>query len=464
LIFSLPVHISEQANLVDIVDIKNFLQQNVRPVTGCTEPAAIAYASSVAYHALSGCIPPDYPVSTPITSIDRILSIEVLMDRNVYKNTANAIIPGTDGCKGPCVAAAAGIFLDPRDGLDVFSGMTPEKRGKTFVLSRSERVSCQINPDAPEGISPDIRVEVTAETVSGKRCGMAHISGDHSILSEVRTDGVPVFAGLTASPHYHPEMPPSSIIWLIRIAESMDKPEIEEAYRGVAMNLALVSTGMDRSYGLDLGNSLRTVLTNQKGFLSLVDKVKIAAAIAGDVRMGGAPYPVMSTSGSGNQGITALVPVGVIGMECNFSKEEISRAALISHMVTKQADRYSGHLSALCGCSVKAGIGATAGVTYLIGGGSDEITTAINLLVATITGTICDGAKPGCALKISTAAGIATECAFLAMGGMKIPPDNGIIQKSAPGTLRVLEKISKAMIPVDSAIIGILNDNSHVNC
>lgn len=122
--------------------------------------------------------------------------------------------------------------------------------------------------------------------------------------------------------------------------------------------------------------------------------MRIAAAVAADARMGGAPYPVMSSAGSVNQGITALIPIGVIGQECRFSQAEVSRAALISHMVTKRADSYTGHLSALCGCSIKAGIGATAGVTYLIGGYAEEITTAINLMVANITGTICEGQNP----------------------------------------------------------------------
>jgi L-cysteine desulfidase len=441
------------------VDVRKFLQQNVIPVTGCTEPASIAYATSVAFQALSGCIPPDYLSSCPPLPASRIIKIEVATDGNVYKNTRNAIVPGTNGQKGPAVAAAAGIFLNPRDGLDLFSGITPEIRGKAMILSMSDRIVCGINDQVPAGVSPDIRVRVMVKEESTLKNSSVRIYGRHNHIAEICIDDIPVYTSTIIPDGHDDEKPPDSIVSLIRIAESMSKPELDEVYRGVAMNMDLLRIGMHRAYGLGLGSNLRTVLTNQKGILSLIDKVRIAAAVAADARMGGAPYPVMSSAGSGNMGITALIPVGVIGQECRFSQAEVSRAALISHMVTKLADRYTGHLSALCGCSIKAGIGATAGVTYLIGGDAEEITTAINLMVANITGTICDGAKPGCTLKIATATGVATECAFLAAGGMKIPLDNGIIQSSASGTIHMLEKISRAMMPVDAAIIKILEEN-----
>jgi L-cysteine desulfidase len=444
------------------MDIQKFLHTTAIPATGCTEPAAIAYAASVAYHALSGYIPPAFTGYDPSHSPGKILRIEVATDRNVYKNAASAIVPGLDGRKGPAVAAAAGIFLPPMAGLDIFSGMTPEKRSKATVLALSDRIICRINPEIPHGISPDISVSITVENGETVKTGSARISGRHDHVAEIFVGKQLVYTGEKPCKSSE-ESIPDSIIGMIRIAESMDAPDIDAAYRGVEMNLALATTGMNCPYGLGLGKNLRSVLTNQKGHLSLIDKVRIAAAAAADARMGGAPYPVMSSAGSGNQGITALVPVGIIGLECKFSKTETARAALISHMVTRKADRYAGHLSALCGCSIKAGIGATAGVTYLIGGGAGEITTAINLMVANVTGTICDGAKPGCSLKIATAAGIATECAFLAAGGMKIPAGNGIIRPSANGTMRMLEKISHAMISVDTAIIDILEEKPPVS-
>ncbi|MFA6333415.1 MAG: L-serine ammonia-lyase, iron-sulfur-dependent, subunit alpha [Methanoregula sp.] len=438
------------------MNVKTFLRQNVIPVTGCSEPAAVAYATSIACQASGGCLPPDFVGFNPSPRLSEIKKITVLTDRNVFKNTFSAVIPGTDGQKGPAVAAAAGIFLNPLNGLDVFSGMTPEIRAKSRILALSDKISCGIHPFSAEEASPDIRVEVISGDDTKKKTVSVRISGRHDCIRTITIDGYEVYSNTLVRSLVSGESPPATIIGMIRIAEIADPKDIDEVYNGVLMNLALAEHGKYHVYGLGVGRNLHRIIANQKGQLSLVDKVRIAAAIAADARMGGAPYPVMSTSGSGNQGITALVPIGIIGRECKFSQDDIGRAALLSHMVTWHADRYLGHLSALCGCSIKAGIGAAAGIAYLTGGGTDEITTAINLMVANITGTICDGAKPGCALKIATAVGMAAESAFLAVDGMKIPEGNGIVRNSATDTFESIGKISQAMGPVDAAIVDLL--------
>jgi L-cysteine desulfidase len=295
------------------MNIKKFLHENVIPVTGCTEPASIAYAASIAYHALSGGIPPDYAgISSPVPT-NHIISIDVATDRNVFKNTTSAIIPGTAGQKGPAIAASAGIFLNPLDGLDLLSGISPEIRGKSLVLSLSDRTTCRINPEVPLGLSPDIRVEIRAKDGDQVKKSMVHISGKHDYVAEICINDQPVYVSPRSPLENKEEKPPLSVIRLIRIAESMDKSEIDEVYRGIEMNMNLATLGPNHSYGLGLGNHLRTVMRNQKGTLSLMDKVKIAAAVAADARMGGAPYPVMSSAGSGNQGITALIPLGIVG-------------------------------------------------------------------------------------------------------------------------------------------------------
>jgi len=433
------------------------LEKNTKPVTGCTEPAAIAYAAAAAGYALCGRLPPHFSGSLgPVQAIQEIVNIEIVLDRNVYKNAGSAIIPGMGGCYGPAAAAAAGVFLDPRDGLDLFSRMTPDIRSKATVLALSDRVSCATRAGGPGG-TPDISVLVTRKTSAGSATAKARITSRHDHISYIHIGNTAVYRDPAPAETPDDDVP-DSIRDLVRVAESMDSTEAADVYRGVEMNMDLYRACRDCGYGLRLGEHLRKILPGRDGSRGLVDSVRIAAAYAADARMGGAPFPVMSTAGSGNQGITALIPVGVVGESCSFSKEEIARAALISHMVTKQADRYTGRLSALCGCSIKAGIGAAAGVTYLLGGGEEEISTAINLLVANITGTICDGAKPGCALKIATAAGLATECALLATGGMKISAGNGIVRRTAGETIQALAGISRAMAPVDAAVIRILEE------
>lgn len=441
------------------MDIKEFLRNNVIPATGCTEPAAVAYATSVAYHALCNSFPPDFSGPYAPPQPGKLPKIGIMTDKNVYKNALNVIVPGTDRQKGLPIAAAAGIFLDPRKGLDVFSGMTPDIRDKASFMTLNGHVVTGMYPNDTTGPSPDIRAEVTLKTHNQEKTSIVHITGRHNYIAEIQIDGVVCYSDPQTSDPYDDPIP-DSISDLVALAESMDPDETDEVYKGIEMNMTLAEAGRDNKYGVALGMNFATILRNQKGMLSLIDEVRVTAANAGDARMGGAPCPVMSSAGSGNQGITALIPVAVIGRECKFSKEEICRAALISHLFTRKVDLSTGHLSALCGCSLKAGIGATAGVTYLIGGGPNEITTAVNLLMGTITGTICDGAKAGCSLKISNAAGIATECAFMAVGGMKIPADNGIIRKNFADTLQVLERISCAMALVDTEIVQILKEKS----
>jgi len=440
------------------LDVKPFLRQNVIPVTGCSEPAAIALATSAAYRTLGGSIPPDFAGSCPPSGTGGIREILVQADRNVFKNAFSAVIPGMDSMKGPAAAAAAGIFLDPCRGIDLFAGMTPEIRARARVVARSNKISCSILSRTSGKSTPEIRVRVTADDGTGEKTAVAWIAGRHDRIRSVTLNGSVVYtAGPVGAEAALAGDIPQEVSLIIRAAETADPAGIVEVYQGISMNMVLSKQYSPLTYGLGLGRNLHRAIVNQKGQLSLVDKVRIAAAAAADARMGGAPYPVMSTAGSGNQGITALVPIGVVGRECKFSHEEMGRAGLVSHLVTWQMSQYLGRLSPLCGCSVKAGIGAAAGLAYLIGGGPEEVTTAINLMGATVTGTICDGAKPGCSLKIAAAAGLAAESAFLAVAGMRIPAGNGIVRDTAPGTFRSIGEISRAMDPVDSTINAILD-------
>jgi L-cysteine desulfidase len=186
-------------------------------------------------------------------------------------------------------------------------------------------------------------------------------------------------------------------------------------------------------------------------------QVRINVGAAGDARMGGANTPIMTTSGSGNLGIMATIPIAIIGEMKNIDRDVICKATLLSHFITKLAGISCGSLSALCGCAIKAGIGATAAITYLLNGSIEQIHAAINLMAANNTGFICDGAKEGCALKLSTAAGTAIECALLALNGIRVPSDNGIIFDNAENTIKAIGQVSNCMTPADIEIIKVMN-------
>jgi L-cysteine desulfidase len=249
---------------------------------------------------------------------------------------------------------------------------------------------------------------------------------------------------------------PETIDDLLELVQSMTDREKKEVYKGIVMNKKIAEEGLEGNYGLNIGKSLQKMAKRDNTDDSMVIQVRIMVAAAADARMGGASIPVMSTSGSGNQGITALVPIAVLAEHKDIEYDKVCEAALLSHLITKFTHLYSTHLSALCGCAVKAGIGAAAGITYLLNGSTEQINNAINLVVANITGIICDGAKEGCALKLATAAAVATESALMALEGIKVPSDNGIIYENAEKTIEALGSISNSMVETDNEIIRLM--------
>ena len=334
-------------------------------MTGCTEPAAIAFAASAAVQAPGGCLPGDFAGTGPPRETGAIRRIVVGVDHNVIRNAASAMIPGMDGMRGPAAAAAAGICLSPYGGINLLASMTHEIRARARLVAMSDKVTCSILPGTSGQETPEIRVTVTAGEGDGEKTAVVWIAGRHDRIRSVSINGQVAFTESCEHQRASWGEVPVDITHIIRLAETADASDIGEVFRGITMNLALAREHSRLTYGLGLGTTLHRVLVNQKGKLSIVDQVRIAAAA--DARMGGAPYPFMSTAGSGNRGITALVPIGVVSRECRFSPDEIGRAGVISHLVTYQVDRYVGRLSPLCGCSVKAGMGAAAGITYLIG-------------------------------------------------------------------------------------------------
>jgi L-cysteine desulfidase len=238
----------------------------------------------------------------------------------------------------------------------------------------------------------------------------------------------------------------------------MTGEECETVYDGLLMNNRVAEEGLKGDYGLKVGKNLKAQI--DRGIIddSVISEVKIRTAAAGDARMSGAKLPVMTTSGSGNQGILAVMPIAVVGEKFSLEKRKICEAALLSHLVTNFVARQSGDLSAICGCAIKAGFGAAAGVTFLLGGGEEEINNAVNIVAANITGMICDGAKDSCALKLFTASEAATEAAFMAVSGMKVSPDNGIIFPRAEDTIRAVGKISLSMVSTDREIVKIMQE------
>ncbi len=433
-----------------------FLKDNCKPATGCTEPISVAYATSLAYHSLFDSLPGNFK-SVPEPSKENIEKISIKTDRNVFKNALAIYVPGSNGMKGMAIASAMGIFAQPKNGLNLLSGFDRPNDAK--MILDSGKVVIENVEDRSEHAQLDVQVNLSYNVGEEIRNSSVRIIGHHDNISTIALDGREVYHGKEfISEESTQESFPETLEAMVDLADNADQSSLDEAYKGIEMNKRIAEEGLSHDYGLHQASALKHMMEDGSWGKDLVSKVRLYGAAAGEVRMGGADMPVMSTCGSGNQGITALIPLVVLEEERKLSKDEISRAAILSHLVTKYACNHSGYLSAICGCAIKAGFGATAATTYALGGNLEQINNSINILAANLTGMICDGAKEGCSLKLSTAAGCAIESSLYALNGMRVPEDNGIIYAKAEDTMKSVGRISKSMVPVDYEIVSIMGD------
>ena len=441
----------------------------MQPATGCTEPIAVGFATSVSYYALfnesmeksqEGII---FPKDAPEFNLDKLEEITVKTDKNVYKNAYAVKIPGTNGKKGIGIATAMGLYSDYRKRLNLFNALSSELLGQANKLLNSGKIDVDYMESKEKMPHLDIQVSIKYLVNNKVKTSYVRLEDEHDNILSIKVDGKRLYQGSRKRPQKEQEEFPGTIKELIEISRSMTAKEKEEVYKGIQMNKNIAREGLTGNYGLGIGKALQKLAKKDNSEDSMTMQVRIKVAAAADARMGGANAPVMSTSGSGNQGIIALIPIAIIGELKNLGYDEICEAALLSHLITKFTHLYSSHLSALCCCAVKAGIGATAGITYLLKGSLEEINNAINLVVANITGIICDGAKEGCALKLGTAAAVATESALMALEGIRVPIDNGIIYERAEDTIKALGKISETMVQTDNEIIKLMQQKYKKN-
>ncbi len=435
------------------MDTKKFLDENVKPATGCTEPVAIGYATSLAYNSLFGNLPHEPCRDIPTPKADSLEKIQLSIGKGVYKNAFSMAVPGTDGEKGMEIAAAVGLFLDPKKELELFEDVNEEVLSEAKKIEKKEKIDVSEVKDKSEF---DIQVDLVYNYNGEQRTSSVRLEKFHDHISSIEVDGETLYEDENIEKESESVEIPNTLEEMVQTAKNIDESTVERLYEGIEMNKDLAEESLENGYGIGVGRKLNEMVKNGDLSDDLVNKVKIKTAAAADARMGGIEEPIMSTSGSGNQGITVLVPIGVVGEEKGLSKKKQAEAAMLAHLVTKYSTEKSSHLSALCGCSVKAGMGATAALTYLLGGDVDKIKNSIKILAGNLTGMICDGAKEGCALKISTAAGETLESSLMALQGLEVPNDNGIVGKTAEETLKNIGKISNEMASIDLQIIDIL--------
>jgi L-cysteine desulfidase len=428
--------------------VKDILRMEVAPALGCTEPSAIALAAAAAASLL--------PQGDPD-------QIEVWLDPNLFKNGLAVSIPGAQGGSGLDLAAALGAFGGaPERRLEVLETVGPDdlERSRQFVAAG--RVSVHLLPDR-QGLYVKCRVS------SGGRCAVATIEDLHDRIVSLTVDGEAVagHALLSAASGGGGELARLEA-WLktlrlqdlMDLLDELDEDDLAFVEQGVQFNRRLAEYGLKHGPGLGVGLGLKRLV--REGLLQgdMILEGRALTSAAADARMSGAKLPAMSSAGSGNHGLTAILPIWAVK---EFVTLDDPRRALeavaLSHLVTAHIKAHTGRLSAICGCSVAAGAGATAGVTYLIGGNHQHIAGAIKLLVGDLAGMICDGAKASCSLKLATAAGAAIQAALFSLHGVIIQPTDGIVGASPEGTMKNVGTLScEGMIETDRTILRIMLD------
>ena len=408
------------------------VHQEVVPAIGCTEPMCVALCTARATEKL-GCRPE---------------RIEALLSANILKNAMGVGIPGT-GMTGLPIAIALGALIGKSNyQLEVLKDLTPDalEAGKRYVAEN------RIIIKQKENISEKLYVEIAC--TAGDKKATAIIAGSHTRFIDGENSAT------TATSMTNETSVSLNLQLVYDFATTAPLDEIDFILEACTYNMNAAQEALKGNYGHNLGKTIDRPLSKGIFGNSIYSHIISRTASACDARMGGAMIPVMSNSGSGNQGICATNPVCVYAKENENTHEELIRALMLSHLTAIYIKQSLGTLSALCGCVV-ASIGSSCGITYLMGGNYERICYSVKNMIANLTGMICDGAKPACSLKITSGVSTALLSALLAMEGKCVSPLEGIVDENVDKSIHNLTSIgADAMIKTDDMVLNIMTSKS----
>ena len=420
--------------------IISLVNKEVVPAIGCTEPMAVALCTAKAATTLGR----------------RPERIEVFLSPNMLKNAMGVGIPGTGMIGLPIAVSLGALIGKPEYELEVLKDLTPAtlEQGKRYIND------ADIGIKLKQGNVDKLYIEVVCR--AGSDMAMAIISGSHTHFVYVERNGEVVLDNRGG--HGGGDEEEDDIQLNFRLvydfATTAPLDEISFILKTKEYNMKAAEESIKGNYGHCLGKTMDRPLSHGIFGKNIFSHILSRTASACDARMGGAMIPVMSNSGSGNQGICATNPVVVYAMENENTEEELIRALMLSHLTAIYIKQSLGKLSALCGCVV-ASTGSSCGITYLMGGDYTRICNSVKNMVANLTGMICDGAKPSCALKISSGVSTALLSALLSMEGKCVTSAEGIVDDDVDKCIHNLTSIgADAMRTTDDMVLDIMTHKS----
>ena len=423
--------------------LKEVLKHEVFPALGCTEPISVAYTASVAGKALEG---------------KELRSIAITVDPGVYKNGLAVNVPNTNGERGNLIAGVLGARIkQPELKMEILKGSNEEliQQAKQIIADKKAAIVC-------DNSKTDLYIEV--RLVSEHDTVRAVTEQGHTNLVLIERNGVPIFQKERDEqsgdePPYKSVLKHKKILELIELAEQIDPEDYEYIKRGIEMNLTISEAGKQlHKVGYYLDDLMK------KGFLldDVFSSSKKLVASAADARMAGMSYPVMSSGGSGNQGVVAILVPYNVGKYFKIEEDIVIKSIAFSHILNSYIKCYTGDLSPVCGCAIAAGVGAAAAIVYQQAGKDmEKIALAINNLISDLGGMLCDGAKGGCALKVVSSTDSAIRSAYMALNDHGISSIEGFVGKTPEETIQNLSRISEiGMAKVDDTMIEIMMQKS----
>lgn len=401
--------------MVNYDKIIEILNANMVLATGCTEPGAIALTAAAAAEKLG----------------ETVETLDVIASGNIIKNAYSAGIPGT-GLTGIEYAAAIGaIVAKPEKQLEVINGITAEQLDSAKAMVAAKKVSLDLSKD-PEKLYIEVIAKgnghMTKAIVAKAHTNLCYLEKDGEVLMDTRS---PSAEGGKAGIDVREYL---SVAKIHEFATTVDVEKLDIIKQSVEVNSIIAGEGMKNDYGLMIGKSMEKEIKQGIRAYDCINYSMMIAAAAADARMAGADFSVVTNSGSGNQGISSSVPAIAIAEYMGKNREELLRAVTISSLMAIYIKAQFGKLSAFCGATVAAS-GTAAAITYMLGGGVKEMEYAVFNMVGNVTGMCCDGAKPDCALKIATCVNAAWQAALLAMKGIRVQSNEGIVDEDVDKTI-----------------------------
>ena len=422
--------------------LKEVLKHEVFPALGCTEPIAIAYAASIAASEIG----------------EDIEEIDITVDAGVYKNGFAVTVPNTGGEKGNLIAGVLGALIKkPELKMEILQKVSDEeiRYAKALIRTRKAKISYDNSKTV-------LYAEVFVK--SRKSSARAVIQNTHTNLVVLEKDGQYLVKkeqkNKGSNNHeYRTILLEMRISEIIELARQIDDEDYDYIKSGIDMNLEISKAGQKiQKVGYYIYELVQKGLILNDAFSSS----KILTASAADARMAGLNFPVMSSGGSGNQGIVAILVPYNVGKFFKIKERRIVESIALSHLINSYIKCFTGDLSPICGCAIAAGVGAAVAIVFQqYPRDMGKITLAVNNLISDIGGMLCDGAKGGCALKVASSTNSAIRSAYMALNNYGISEAEGFVGKSAEETICNLSKISIiGMAEVDDTILGIMRDKT----